>query len=216
MGNNILENRIKELRKEMHVRTESDGKVRSLSREALGEYLNCTRQRIAAMESDINIATVGEIKKLCELFECDAAYLFGEIDTKRRYVADIHEMTSLSESASQALILLASDVIHPDGKTIKLHKEFQIDGISDCIDLKAFFDDLLSDGDVPFWLAIIYSRLITEGARNPQKECQYRYFLFSEFEKFVRNAVEKARKAVAHGKADEHRGLDSGSESLED
>lgn len=212
----ISDNRIRELRKKKRVKSEIDGKVRAISQGYLSEYLNCSRTRIAAMESDINIATVGEIKKLCELFDCDAAYLFGEIDTKRRYLADIHEMTSLSESAAQALILLASDVIHPDGKTIKLHKEFQIDGISDCIDLKAFFDDLLSDGDVPFWLAIIYSRLITEGARNPRKECQYRYFLFSEFEKFVRNAVEKARKAVAHGKADEHSGLDSGSESLED
>lgn len=174
---NVTESRLKVLRKEMRVRTESDGKVRSLSREALGNYLDCTRQRVAEMEKDIDIATVGEIKKLCELFECDAVYLFGEIDTKRRRVADIREHTGLSEESVIKLAQFKSKNIPTD-----------------------FLDDLLSDGDVPFRLAIIYSRLITERARNPQKECQYRYFLFSEFEKFVRNAVEKAKKGTVHEK----------------
>lgn len=212
MVDNISESRIKALRKEMRVKTESDGKVRSLSREALGEYLNCTRQRIAAMESDINIATVGEIKKLCELFECDAAYLLGEIQTKRRIIADIQEQTSLSESAVSSLTWLTSNKLHVDGAFISLDKK--VNGVPDDIDTRAFLDCFLSDYETAFAVSIYFSDLITEGTTD--LDGLYRFNIVSEIDKFLRNAVEKARKAVAHGKADKHSGLDSGPESLED
>ena len=89
------------------VRIKYERKQQSLSQEALVEAIGLsvqTRQLIGKWEKGKTIPTLGELTKLCEIFECELGYLLCEYDCKTREATDIQEVTGLSEKAINSLV----------------------------------------------------------------------------------------------------------------
>lgn len=63
-----------------------------------------SRQAYANIENGKSAIRLYHIFKLCEIFDCDIGYLFGEYPTKRRVSADVQEVTGLSESSIEYLL----------------------------------------------------------------------------------------------------------------
>lgn len=79
----------------------------SLSQEWLAGEIGVKRQTISKWESGSTYPDMENLEKLCQVFKCDLAFLLGEIDTRRRVVADAAEVTGLSEKAITILRSLA-------------------------------------------------------------------------------------------------------------
>ena len=79
------------------------------SQEKMAELLGLeTRQAYANIENGKRALQFKHIPKLCEIFDCDVGYLFGEYPTKKRDTADIQEATGLSEKSIETLKKLNS------------------------------------------------------------------------------------------------------------
>ncbi len=63
-----------------------------------------SRQAYANIENGESKIQLKHIIKLCEIFECDIGYLFGEYPTKRRVSSDVQEVTGLSETSIEYLL----------------------------------------------------------------------------------------------------------------
>lgn len=71
-------------------------------------YSSSSRQTIGNWEDKNNntVPNINDLFKLCEVFECELGYLLGEYETKTRDVADIREITGLSETAINNLVAI--------------------------------------------------------------------------------------------------------------
>ncbi len=74
-----------------------------LSQDELGEKIGVKRQTIGKWESGDTYPDTENLEKLCIAFDCDLAYLLGEIKQRRRITADVSEVTGLSEDAVEYL-----------------------------------------------------------------------------------------------------------------
>ena len=63
-----------------------------------------SRQAYANIENGKSEIKPYYIFKLCEIFDCDIGYLFGEYPTKKRVSADVQEVTGLSELSIEYLL----------------------------------------------------------------------------------------------------------------
>jgi len=95
--------RIKELRE-----NGGEGNRKKMSQEKLAKKLNICRQTLSDSEKGMLKLTIEDLVKICELFECDIGYLLGKHDEKERDVADVREVTGLSEKAVNKLKLFQS------------------------------------------------------------------------------------------------------------
>jgi DNA-binding XRE family transcriptional regulator len=75
----------------------------SLTQAQLAEKIDVKRQTIGKWEMGESNPEMKHLEKLCQVFECDLAYLLGEIDMRRRVSADIAAITGLSEKAIEYL-----------------------------------------------------------------------------------------------------------------
>lgn len=95
----IIGERIRENRKE-----------KGLSQEQLAEYLEqittnpTKRQTVAGWENGKPIKKIEQLTALCEIFECDIAYLLCECDSKRIVSQQVAPALGLSEKALDNLI----------------------------------------------------------------------------------------------------------------
>ena len=108
----ILAERIRKNRESLRKEHLSkDGKktsIRKWSTLDLAENLGVHRSMIEAWENEINsrAPTPNQLRQLCNLFQCDIGHLFGDYDSKKREIADIQEVTGLSETAINKLTAL--------------------------------------------------------------------------------------------------------------
>ena len=84
-------------------------KERYISLEKLEERLSATRQTISKWETGQSIPSAEDLKEMCSFYGCDAGYIFGEYDEKRREATDIKRETGLSEKAINVLRKLQAD-----------------------------------------------------------------------------------------------------------
>lgn len=124
----IIGNRIRENRKE-----------NGLSQERLAEYLEhitenpTKRQTVAGWENGKPIKKIEQLTALCEIFNCDMAYLLCECDTKHIRTQDISSSTGLSEKAIDILISLRKmDSKLPDTISKILENKNLLYRIHDC------------------------------------------------------------------------------------
>lgn len=68
-----------------------------------------SRQLIGRWEKGKSYPTIDDLKKLCNVFNCELGYLLCEYDCKTRETADIHSITGLSEKAIDALSKMNSN-----------------------------------------------------------------------------------------------------------
>lgn len=92
MADNIISNRIKELRE-----------ARGLSQAELAHELNVTQQTVAHWESGTRDLKTGAIVSLARFFNVTSDYLLGLSDYKNAQTADIGAVTGLSEGALKRL-----------------------------------------------------------------------------------------------------------------
>lgn len=98
-------------------RIKAEREALGLSKEALGEMLNVNRNTITAWERQDDkgrYPPLGDLARMCELFNCELGYLLGEYNCKTRAVTDIQAETGLSERAIK--ILLGSNEISKAGE----------------------------------------------------------------------------------------------------
>jgi len=80
------------------------------TQEKIAELLGLkNRQSYANFENGHTLPNWEQILKLCNIFECDIGYLIGEHTTKGHEVADIQEVTGLSEIAITKLKAMNED-----------------------------------------------------------------------------------------------------------
>lgn len=101
----------------------------TLSQEELGERIGVKRQTIGKWETGSTYPDTENLEKLCGVFECDLAYLLGEIDTRRRVAADVSAVTGLSEPAIRHLAGMKHFASHE--RTIKYNRNSEAFDISD-------------------------------------------------------------------------------------
>lgn len=70
-----------------------------------------SRQTIGKWENGDITANIDDFIKLCNIFNCDMGYLLGEFDTKRHIVADVQEVTGLSEAAIETLKTCNTEIL---------------------------------------------------------------------------------------------------------
>ncbi|MBP3768649.1 MAG: helix-turn-helix transcriptional regulator [Lachnospira sp.] len=124
----IIGNRIRNNRKE-----------KGLSQEQLAEYLEqitenpTKRQTVAGWENGKPIKKIEQLTALCEIFNCDMAYLLCECDTKHIRTQNISSSTGLSEKAIDILISLRKmDSKLPDTISKILENKNLLYRIHDC------------------------------------------------------------------------------------
>lgn len=91
-------NKIKELRKEA-----------GWTQEILAHEMNLSensRSTIRNWEKGERLPTTDQLIQLCGLFHCDIGFLFGDYEQRYRSLADISEITGLSESAIRRILAL--------------------------------------------------------------------------------------------------------------
>ena len=85
-------------------------KEKGLSQEQLSEYLEqittnpIKRQTVAGWENGKPIKKIEQLTALCEIFDCDMAYLLCECDSKRIVSQQVAPVLGLSEKALDNLI----------------------------------------------------------------------------------------------------------------
>jgi len=95
---NLIASRIKKLRNEAKI-----------SQATLAKETNANRATVIRWEKGDCIPLLEFVYAMCELFNCDADYILGKIDTKTREAADIGAVTGLSESSIEFLKNLGDD-----------------------------------------------------------------------------------------------------------
>lgn len=83
-------------------RIKAEREALGLSKEALGEMLNVNRNTITAWERQDDkgrYPPLGDLARMCKLFNCELDYLLGEYNCKTRAATDIQAETGLSEKA---------------------------------------------------------------------------------------------------------------------
>lgn len=89
----VIGQRIRMARKEAH-----------MPQEKLAEKVGIeSRQTIASWEDGRGIPSLFHLSALCNALNCDAGYLLGEHDTKRRATTDIMQQTGLEACAVEAI-----------------------------------------------------------------------------------------------------------------
>ena len=82
-------------------------KAHKLSQEDLAATLKVNRNTLSSWETAYKdsdeLPRTKHLLKLCELYNCELAYLLGEIDCKTRAATDIHRATGLTEKSIQVL-----------------------------------------------------------------------------------------------------------------
>ncbi len=86
-----------------------------------------SRQIVANWENGVKLPHIDDLLKMCELFHCDLGYLLCEYDCKRHEVADVRDVTGLSEKAIEKICLMknmgSDDSVEVISKIIE-HKSF--------------------------------------------------------------------------------------------
>lgn len=91
-------------------RIRKNRKEKGLSQEQLAEYLEqittnpIKRQTVAGWENGKPIKKIEQLTALCEIFDCDMAYLLCECDSKRIVSQQVAPVLGLSEKALDNLI----------------------------------------------------------------------------------------------------------------
>lgn len=79
--------------------------MKKYTQDNMAEHLELfSRQAYANIENGSSKIQLKHIIKLCEIFDCDIGYLFGDYPTKRKVSADVQEITGLSEAAIEYLL----------------------------------------------------------------------------------------------------------------
>lgn len=95
-----LESRIEGRKREIGQRIALERNALGLSQDELKEIIHIgTRQTIWKWETGKNLPTMRDFLELCELFNCELAYLLCEQDCKTKENTDIQKATGLSEVA---------------------------------------------------------------------------------------------------------------------
>lgn len=74
-----------------------------LSQDELVSQINVSRNTLSACENGKKMLQLGDMLKLCSIFDCELGYLLCEHDCKTRTRADVQEETGLTESAIMCL-----------------------------------------------------------------------------------------------------------------
>lgn len=99
MINNYSEKQLAEIIKNTRLN------MKKHTQDNMAEHLELSsRQAYANIENGSSKIQLKHIIKLCEIFDCDIGYLFGEYPTKRRVSADVQEITGLSENSIKYLL----------------------------------------------------------------------------------------------------------------
>lgn len=74
-----------------------------LSQLSCSEKLGISRDTLSKWENDHRKPDIDELKTMCELFDCDADYLLGNIDERSHDTRKMMNKTGLSESSIELL-----------------------------------------------------------------------------------------------------------------
>ena len=121
----MLADRIREARE--GAKSEKTG--RAMSQDELAEKLGIkNRNTISRWEDPLkqnNVPKASDLIRMCEIFNCDMGYLFGEYEGKTREEADMKVATGLSEVAINELIC---------SLPMREHKHYSVDLCSEFIE----------------------------------------------------------------------------------
>ena len=115
-------------------------KADRLTQEGLADRMNYSkdsRSTIGNWETGKHLPSTDQLIKLCNLFQCDIGCLFGDYEERYRSIADVCEITGLSENAVSYLVRL-NEVSKKDPLVL-----LQLHLLSDLLSRKEF-DTLLS------------------------------------------------------------------------
>lgn len=91
-------------KKAIGARIAEERKKLGLTQDELSEKLFMGRIAVSQIETGKKLPNTKTATLLCELFNCEMAYLWCEIDTKKYETTDICKTTNLSESAVQNIL----------------------------------------------------------------------------------------------------------------
>lgn len=100
-------------KKAIGARIAEERKKLGLTQDELSEKIFLGRIAVSQIETGKKLPNTKTATLLCELFNCEMAYLWCEIDTKKYETTDICKTTNLSESAVQNIIDLNKIVSKP-------------------------------------------------------------------------------------------------------
>lgn len=75
-----------------------------LSQDELISRINISRNTLSACENGKKMLQLGDMLKLCAIFDCELSYLLCEHDNKTRAATDVQMVTGLSACAVNSLI----------------------------------------------------------------------------------------------------------------
>ena len=99
---------------------------------ALMNYSKDSRSTIGNWETGKHLPSTDQLIQLCNLFQCDIGCLFGDYDERYRSIADVCEITGLSENAVSFLFKL--NKVSKDDPLVLL----QLQLLSDLLSRKEF------------------------------------------------------------------------------
>lgn len=100
-------------------RIRSEREKAKLSQEELCRQISVSRSTLSACENGKKILQLGDMLKLCKIFDCELGHLLYEHDCKTRMDTDIQIETGLTESAIMYLRSLNSTALADEGvKTV--------------------------------------------------------------------------------------------------
>lgn len=141
MADNIISNRIKELRE-----------ARGLSQADLARELHVTQQTVAHWESGTRDLKTGAIASLAKFFDVTADYLLGLSDYTSSQSADIGAATGLTEDAVKKLKSLKQDLSRSSQNSVLLYC------LSKIIENEHLVS-LLSETDKYIWFSVVKEKI---------------------------------------------------------
>lgn len=94
----------KRIREERTNTQNATGRKKAMTQSDLANEIGVSRQTIAKWEhGEIDQLLMGDLLKLCNLFNCELGYILGEYNCRTRTATDIHKEICLSEVAISRL-----------------------------------------------------------------------------------------------------------------